>query len=310
MNRFIAAEKRILARRLYLFLIGLLLLLTVIYKLLPEKSKTSDIKVAVYLEDKNEYAAELQDELAASSSLYHFYYTDSPEDATMDVQSGYAECGFIIPKDFFSAYINGTGDVKVSMLETPSTTLSAPICETLFHYIFKVSSPQILVDCVGDAGLNEELRERMNAYVNGDTIFQMESLTDRAFDYENISYHIELPVFEFACLLLLFAGMFGLLLFMRDRERDIYIALGTAGQLGIECSVLLAAIVPVFAAGLLAILIVYKTAKLPAFLIVTAISFILPVLLSLFIKKSTAIAKLMPILLFMSILYFFVNYVL
>ena len=53
MNRFIAAEKRILARRLYLFLIGLLLLLTVIYKLLPEKSKTTDIKVALYLEDKN-----------------------------------------------------------------------------------------------------------------------------------------------------------------------------------------------------------------------------------------------------------------
>lgn len=310
MNRFLASEKRILRKRLYLFLLCLLFLLTVIYKLLPEKSRTTDIKVAIALEDDCEYAASLKQALETASSLYHFYYVEASEDAMTDVQSGFAECGFIVPEGFFSSYINGTGDVKISMLETPSTTLSAPICETLFHYIFKICSPQILIDCVGDSALNEELKERMDAYVNGDTIFQMTSLTQGSYDFETIRYHMELPVYEFACLLLLFSGLFGLMLFIRDRERGIYIALKSIEQLGIECSVLLAAILPAFTIGLLATLIVYKTAKLAALLTVTAIAFFLPVLLSLFIRKSTTVAKLLPILLFVAILYFFIGYIL
>ena len=310
MNRFIASEKRILSKKLYFVLIALLLLLTVTYKLLPEKSKSSDIRVAIFIEDDSEYASILKDELSNSSSLYRFYYPDRKEDTILDVQSDFAECGFIIPNHFFSSYIEGNGEIKVSLLETPSTTLSAPICETLFRYIFEVTSPQILTDCVNNPQLNSELKQRMNDYVNGENIFQMQSLTDKAFNYKHISYRIELPVFEFACLLLIFAGMFGLLLYLRDCEKDIYIALHAKERFGILCCLLLAAMLPMFSVGIICTGIVYQTAKLARFLIVFAGTCIVSITLSFFIKKSTTLAKIMPILLFVSIIYFFVGYIL
>lgn len=310
MNRFIASEKRILTKKLYILSIILLVVLTTIYKLLPEKSKSTDIRVAIFLEDDSEYAKQLVEELNTASSLYQFYYTDNEKDATFDVQSGYAECGFMIPSDFFNTYIAGTGEHKVTLLETPSTTLSAPICETLFHYIFKITSPAILLNCVQDDHLNEELLQRMDAYINGETIFQMQSLTDRKFNYKNIIYHIELPIYEFSCLLLIFAGLFGLLLYLRDREKNIYIALSNKEQFGILCSVLSASILPMLVTGIVCSFLAYRTSKLLAVLLVSSIAFILPILLSIVIKKSSSIAKIMPILLFCSILYFFIGYIL
>ena len=96
-------------------------------------------------------------------SLYQFYYVDASTDVIRDVQAGDAECGFVLPDGFFSGYIAGSGEPKVSLYETSASTLSSAICETFFHYIFKVASPQILVDTIDDAALSEELKSRMQA---------------------------------------------------------------------------------------------------------------------------------------------------
>ena len=310
MNRLIVAWKRILHRKLYWCMLGILLLLTSVYALLPAKSQSTEIRVAIYLEDSSDYTTHFKEELETSASLYQFYYVDTSTDVIRDVQAGNAECGFVVPDGFFSGYITGSGDPKVSLYETSASTLSPAISETIFHYIFKVASPQILVDAIGDTTLSDELKNRMQAYMESDTIFRMSSVTDGAYDYKENTYRIQLPIYECTCLLVLFASLFSLMLFLQDQERGIYIALSGRRRYGILCTGLLAGILPLYLAGLLCNGITYGTARLLQVTLVSLLAFLVSLMLSVFIKKSRTLAGFIPILLLIAIAYFFVNYIL
>ena len=216
--------------------------------------------------------------------------------------------GFVLPDGFFSGYIAGSGEPKVSLYETSASTLSSAICETFFHYIFKVASPQILVDTIDDAALSEELKSRMQAYMNSDTIFRMSSVTDGAYDYKENTYRIQLPIYECTCLLVLFASLFSLMLFLQDQERGIYIALSGKRRYGILCTGLLAGILPIYGIGMLCNGITYGTATLLQVTLVSLLACLLSLVLSVFIKKSRTLAKWIPVLLLITIVYFFVNY--
>lgn len=310
MNRLIVACKRILHRKLYWGMLGILLVLTAIYSLLPAKSQSTEIRVAVYLEDQSSYAGQFRQELDASTSLYQFYYVQDSDAVIRDVQSGDAECGYVIPEHFFDGYITGTGDPKLLQYETNAGTLSPAICETVFLSIFKAASPQILVDTVGDASLSDELKSRMQEYMGSDTIFRMSSVTSGAYDYKENTYRIQLPVYECTCVLMLFASLFGLMLFLQDNERGIYLALSGRRRSGILYSTLCAAILPIYLVGMLCNGITYGTATLLQITLVSVTAYLLSLVLSFFIKKSRTLAKLIPVLLLVAIAYFFVNYIL
>lgn len=289
-------------------MLGVLLILTGIYALLPSKSQSTEIRVAVYLEDASAYTTQFKEELNASASLYQFYYVDMSNEVIRDVQAGDAECGFVLPDGFFSGYIDGSGEPKVSLYET--SALSSAISETFFHYIFKAASPQILVDTIDDAALSEELKSRMQAYMDSDTIFHMSSVTDGAYDYKENSYRIQLPIYECTCLLVLFASLFSLMLFLQDQERGIYIALSGRRRYSILCTGLFAGILPIYGIGMVCNIITYGTATLLQVTLITVLSYLLSLVLSVFIRKSRTLARWIPVFLLIAIAYFFVNYIL
>lgn len=307
MNRFIVCTKRILSKRMYLILILLMLVMTAIYKVLPSKSKTTDIKVALYIEDTSSYATALQQELEEAATLYTFYYTQSTDELIHDVQSGYAECGYVFPEGFFQSYRSGTGCDKAILYETPSTTLSATISESLFHYIFKVTAPDILIDIAGYPEYEQELKDGMLTYMSGDDVFHMSSATEGEFNFRDMEYHVELPVKEFACLFTLFAALFGLLLHMQDKERKIYLALSKGETFQIQTTLILAAMLPIVITGILTNLIAYGTDTLPSLCVVALGSFLFSTFLSVVIKKSSWLTKILPIFLFVAIAYFFIT---
>ena len=121
-------------------MLGVLLILTGIYALLPAKSQSTEIRVAVYLEDTSAYTTQFKEELDASASLYQFYYVDASTDVIRDVQAGDAECGFVLPDGFFSGYIAGSGEPKVSLYETSASTQSSvcPLSQTVPTIIRKI----------------------------------------------------------------------------------------------------------------------------------------------------------------------------
>ncbi len=310
MNRLIVALKRIFHKKLYWGLLCVLLILTGIYKLLPAKSQSTQICVAVCLADTSAYTKNFQTELADSASLYQFYYVDDRQDVIEDVQAGKAECGFVVPEGFWNGYIQGTGDPKVSLFKTPASTLSSAISETFFHYIFKVASPQILVDTIGDDSLSKELKNRMQTYMESDSIFRMSSVTKGSYDYRENTYHISLPIYECTCLLVLFCALFGLMMYLQDTERGIYVVLPVKKRAGILCSVIFSSILPVCVTGLFCNLLTYGTDTLVPVMVMSAGAFLFTCILSLLVKKSQTLAKIIPLFLLIAIVFFFLGYIL
>lgn len=297
MNRFLVALKRVHTKKLYLCLLGLLIGITLVYQCLPIQKTSSMIRVAIYIEDSSSYAKSLRHAISDASSLYEFYYTADKDALILDVQSGYAECGFYVPDSFFESYIAGNSEHTAYLYETPASTLSAAISETFSFYVFQAAAPQLLVHTINDPAMQAELTEAMQAYTDSDSIFQISSVTNSDYVYEDTQYHIPLPIQEFSCLLCLFSALFGWMIYLQDQERSIYLALPTRKIREIKHTTILASLLPVLFVGLLCNAISYGISALLPVLLSAALSYAFTIVLSLFIKHSLTLAKLLPIFL-------------
>ena len=147
-NRFTALFKRILTKKIYIVMLCLIVAFTAIYKLLPAREKSADIKVGIYCEDASDYSEQFEELILSGNKLYRFYFTDSEAALLTDIQSGQAECGYVIPEGFFSDYIADENTKNhITLYSLPSTTLAAAITETFYYNVLRVCSYDILIDC-------------------------------------------------------------------------------------------------------------------------------------------------------------------
>lgn len=309
LNRFSVFTKRILAHKLYIFMLAVIVLLTGIYKLLPDKSQSTDIKVAVLSEDPSDYVVLTMAEIVRSNSIYTFYLVEDEQELLRDVKSGYAECGFRIPNGFFTDYIKGyAGANPMFLYKTPSGALSSAIAETWFANMYQIVAEDILLEATNLPEYNRELIERYHYYTDSDEIFQMKNVTEDVFSFETMVYRIQLPVYEITLLLILFSGLLGLLLFEQDVEKCTYLALGKRDLLQIKALSVGTAVLPMLTIGLVSTLIINGFSKqLLLLLLGGMIVFIFTILLSFFIRKSTLLAKVLPLIMLISILGVFVK---
>lgn len=308
LNRFIVFSKRIFTKKIYLLMLAFIIVTAGVYKLLPEKNKSADIKVVIYSKDTSEYTDILYDKLTNSNSLYNFYFTDSEENAVSDVKSGKAECGYVIPENFFNGYINGNTENRIVQHVIPSTTLAATINETIFSCIFEICANDILALGADVHEYDEELSDRLNNYMNSDVIFRISDITDGEFTFENIIYHINIPVYELILTLVIFSGLLGLLIYIQDSERGIYLSLRKSELTQIKSLSILTAILPILFTGLVSSLITEGiSAKLINICIFSLFTFITVFLLGFIIKKSTLLTKVLPLIMLISVILIFVT---
>ncbi len=308
-NRFYVFTKRILAHKIYLAMLALIIVLTAVYTLLPQTSRSADIKVALYSEESAEHTKALLAGLEELHSLYAFYTVDTMDTLLHDVKSGYAECGYMIPAGFFENYIDGYAEtVQITQYTTPSTTLGATINETLFSCIFKLCAGDILTLGVNIHDYDTELTERLANYLNGDEIFRMQDTTSGTFSFDTLVYKIKLPVYEMCFVFLLFAALLGLLLYQQDKERNIYIGLSSITRIEIRCISILTAMLPILMVSLLSAFIMHLSLTQIMHLILCGILFFTGVLLlGLIIRKSTHLTKVLPLIVLISIISSFIS---
>lgn len=308
LNRLTVCIKRILSKKLYLFMLTSLVVITCIYKLLPPKESSADIKIAVYTHDTTEYSEQLADELINSNSLYTFYFTDSEDMVINDVKSGRAECGYIIPENFFTDYINGQTNNKVKQYIIPSTTLGTTINETLFSKIFELCARDILHYSVGKPELNDDLSQMLSYYMESEEIFRIKDSTSKEFNFDTFKYHINMPLSEISIIVILFSGLLGLLIYIKDAEKQIYISLSRKERFSICTITILTAIIPITLTCLIVSLITFGvTTNMLYICIIALASFILSLMLGLIIKKSTLLSKVLPLIMLITITTVFVT---
>lgn len=309
MNRFTVFTKRILAHKMYWVMLAALVLLTAIYKVLPSKEQSTDIKAAVYCEDSSAYFDALMDEIQSSNSIYTFYVVDSEDALIQDVKSSYAECGFVITQNFFDSFIKGTADQNpIRMYKTPAAALSFSICETMFSNMYQVVAEDLMLDCTDLDEYNDELSQLYRYYTSSDEVFQLVDVTDHKFDFKTMVYRINIPVYEITLLLILFAGLLGLLLYQQDKEKKIYLALNGKDLFQIKSLSIGTSLLPILLVGFICNLIIYGFAAQVMQVALAALCvFALALLLSLIIRKSTLLEKVLPLIMLVSIIGVFVK---
>ncbi len=308
-NRFIALTKRILCRKMYISILLLIVVLTGIYKLLPAKSQSADIKVALYSQETSAYYQELTDYLKGINSIYTFYTVDSKEQLLKDVKSGYAECGYYIPEGFFENYVLGTAwSNPIELYITPASTFHAVINETVFSAMVSVCAEDILLHAVNNPSWNRELAEGLEYYRNSPEVFTIADTTSGEFSFESMVYHINLPITEVVSLLLLFSGLLGLLLFLHDQENKIYVSLSHREVIHVRALSIITSILPVAAVGILSLIISFGFSLHIMFGIVAAIlSFIIAMALGFCIRKSTLLEKVLPLIMLTALIAVFIK---
>lgn len=308
-NRFIALQKRILSKKMYLSLLLIIVVITAIYQFLPDKNTSADIRVAMYSEDTTGYYQELVEYLENSNSIYTFYNVASVEELTNHVASGHAECGYVIPDGFFKSYVEGSAwENPMELYITPASTFYNVINETMFSSILSVCAQDLLIYSVNTPSFNRELAQGLEYYRNSQDVFTIADTTSGEFSYENMVYHIQLPIMEIISLLLLFSALLGLLLHLHDKERKLYVALVDKEVFKVKAISIFTALLPVTLVGMLSLVISYGNILYLLFaLIASIICYVATILLSLIIKRSSQLEKLLPLIMLASLISVFIK---
>lgn len=308
-NKFCVYTKRILFHRLYVLMLALIIMLTVVYCLLPEQKRSTDIKVAMFFQEDNAFTRQLLHEIETESSVYSFYIAKSEASLIDDVKSGRAECGYVIPLNFFDDYIHGRVEENpIQQYVIPSSTLHFSINETFFSNILEVSALKILTEGVGIPEYNEELEQLMYDYMNSDSVFTLTTPLKGEISYDDIVYKLDIPVYEISIILIIFSALLGLLMFYRDREKGMYDALPRTELLQNKAMSIATAILPLFAAGCISVIILNGfSTRLISLAATSAVIFIAVLLSSLIIRKSTILVKVLPLITFISTIILFVS---
>lgn len=308
-NRFTVLTKRIFSKKLYICMLLFIVTITAIYKLLPAREKSAKIMVGIYMEDTSDYADSFIKDISDNNSLYSFYFTDSEKKLISDIQSGYAECGFVVPINFFKDYIEGTNESnKITLYMIPSTTLSSAISETFFSSVITVCSYDILTTGTGLYEYEDEIKTRMDEYMSGDELFKVTSATDGSYNYQTTSYTIDLHIYELIILLTIFSGLLGCYSYTKDAEESIYIALRSSDRFILKTLYILTAILPITLTGVICAVIASYSMYVILNILLCAVAVLLStIILSFIIKKSTYLAKVLPMIMLIAIVVVFVK---
>lgn len=296
-NRLYVFTKRILSSKLYLALILTIISLTVLYKVIPAKHKAADIRVGICIMDKT-YKDELLSSIDKCNSIYTFIIEDNVENLRQKVDAGKYECGFYIPDGFFNDYINGIGgENMVIEYVTARSTLASAISEQIFSQIFKLCATDILYIAFNNPDYNQELTLRIQNYMNSDEVFTIEDFSSNRTISDGVDVPVNIPVYEVSILLIIFAGLLGLILYTKSAEKNYYIALSSGNRLMIKFCGVLSAILPILVVSIICCLITYNGLSFFVGLIISSLGVIIfDFLAGSIIKKSSSLEQLLPII--------------
>ncbi len=294
-NRFLVCIKRIFSMQLYLIMLLLLCALTVTYHLLPTKQQETEIRVALFSEEDSRFNENLISSLQEGSPLFKFYAVSDKDTMVQDVKSGYAECGFFIPQGFVSSYAAGTHDLVISEYVLPATTLQASVSEVLFSHLLKLSGAQVLSETLNNRELTDLIRTYYDEAFSTDNAVSVTEVVAGPYHAPVTSKKVNLPIFEFLCLILVLSSLLSVLIVLRDEESGKYVSLSTKDKTFMRLFFASAALLPVLILGSLSLLITgAPVIQILLLLLITVGLIPCAAVLSLGMKKSTSLLKVLP----------------
>ncbi|MCQ2516526.1 MAG: ABC transporter permease [Saccharofermentans sp.] len=207
----------------YIYVMAVILLaLSIVSIIIPDNKASAYIPVALLNLDESEETITVVDNLCDKNSVFTFYEVDSEEELYEDIASGKANTGYIIPEDFMDNCLTIRRAPKISMVVTPSSTLTSVSSEQVFNGLFRYIGFYILEDIA--SGENpDSLRAIYNYYMASDDIFHLQSVENREYSDITTTNKIIIPVYKFAGFFIFMASLIGALAFLHDSDNKLYL---------------------------------------------------------------------------------------
>lgn len=236
LNRLLVSFKRSLISPYVYILASVLIALALVSALMPEKKSSAYIPIAILNLDESVVSSMMIEDLQDVPSVFTFYEVDSEEELYDDLMSGRADTGFIFPEDL----IENSGSFRripdIREITTPSSTLPLMSSEEIFAQFFVKVAPNILKQIVEDSdvdfpdGYEQTIDDIYDQYMNGNTIYRLESLVNNEYDDITVEQKIAVPVYKFAGFFIWMAALLGTLCYLNDTDNKLYLRMTKPGR--------------------------------------------------------------------------------
>lgn len=293
----------------------ILIALALVMVFMPANESSAYIPVAILNLDDSEDTAQAVEDICEMGSVFEFYEVGSETEMYSDIAAGKCNTGFILPEGLMENSGNMRRMPDITVITTPSSTLPLMSSEEVFMKLFPYFAVHVMTNTIDNsdvefpAGYAEAARRIFDTYIEGNTIYRLESLSTDYNEITNVE-KIPIPVYKFAGFFLWMAALIGALSYLNDCDNKLYIRMSRGGRFFMGLILPAVHVIPVMLISIVSFLIagldfsfihvlIYSLAVIFVAFIVASIVAALPGQA----KKSSMFAAVLPTYLILSFLF-------
>lgn len=310
--------KRQLANPFFLALLIILPLTALISDNFSSKDKNTGYIAGLYIDGESDdiFADTVVNNLVNANDSIRFVKFNNVEDMKEKIISEELICGYVIPHNIRKLLSGDDKEGSITSYMIPASTLQPAANEIVYAELIKMQGYSIIKDYMHSSGqfpddkYIEEAFEYYEEYLTGNETIRIdyeEYGTDKIIDAKEISTGLVFPVRGIMSVLVFLAGLFGSVLYLKDKENGVFQTI-TKGYQNILR--ILYPFIPAFLFGMamMVSVIASDNHKSVGTEIICMFCFILgitlfAVLLTLLTKKSRILSSCIPVILLCSLVF-------
>ena len=315
-NRLYLSSKRSFMNPYIYGMAFILIALAVVSVAMPSHKSSAYIPVAVLNLDDNEDTEEAVEELCEMGSIFDFYEVDSEAQMYSDLATGKANTGFILPEDLMDKSGQMRHMPEITVITTPSSTLPFMSSEEIFMKLFPRFALRVMQRTIDSTGVVmpsdyiHGLSDVYDMYLEGNSIYRLESLESIEYTEINTSQKIAIPVYKFAGFFLWMAALLGALSYLNDCDNKLYMRMSKGGRFFMGLILPAAHVIPVVVISLISFIICGAEFSVVHVLVYSIVSILLAFLIASVVaalpmhaRRSSIFAAVLPTYLILSFLF-------
>lgn len=315
LNRLKVMLKRSIKQPLNIIMLLILIAVLIIYKNLPAEEKSEYIPVVIYSDDTSQEAEKMVDDLLSRNSIFVFYKASSLDQIYDDIASKKAEMGFYIPEGFMDSCCDMKTLKPIILYRTAVPELQSLAKEEVFSTFFDYGALKILkykmdsfeeFDNINKEELNTLTDRFFKEYKESDSIFTVEDMSGGKYNTLNSIQPTALPIRKIAGFIILAAGLLGVLSYLYDKEKGLYLRLTTKENLTLRMIHIISTILPVTLVAYITLVISDPSkalSTLGTMVLYGIATWAVAFLFSFIFRKSVVFEKVLPLILVATLIF-------
>lgn len=301
--------KRILHKPVMDIIILIIPAIICIVNFLPEYQQSTEIKSGIYIESPDSYTNQLSSILQNDSTGFTFRSFDGEQELKDAVASNEIDSGYVFPSGLSNGIISGSSDGMITVYTSPSSAFMEVSSEAVYAALLKIYAPDMTTHMlkgtyfpegadISAPDTKEYISSHYSKYIDNNSIFSINTSLSGEFESTDSIQPRNFPVDILVYITIFICSLMGLQCYMKDMEDGVYAALSKTGRLSFCTKNIAAGIIPAAIIDIIS-LTIYMGSNITVYdlagvLIVSAISFVICILLKYVFRNYKIITISMP----------------